>query len=69
MNLVTLRPRKSVQKKLQPIPAQQHIAVEEVKSRIAAKAYELYLQSGCRDGRDLDDWLEAERIVARELVS
>lgn len=29
--------------------------------RIAQRAYELYLARGGRDGRDLDDWLEAER--------
>lgn len=67
MKLATLRPRKSVQKKLQSISASQHISLEEVRNRIATKAYELYQQYGCRDGRDLDDWLEAERIVAKEL--
>jgi hypothetical protein len=30
---------------------------------IAAVAYELYEARGCIPGRDLDDWLEAERIV------
>src|SRR4051812_4533367 len=29
--------------------------------RIAARAYELYLQRGGEPGRDTDDWLEAER--------
>jgi hypothetical protein len=27
-------------------------------------AYELYVSSGCEEGRDLDNWLEAERILA-----
>lgn len=31
------------------------------RERIAERAYELYIQRGGRDGRDLDDWLEAER--------
>ena len=31
--------------------------------RIALKAYELYEQRGCVDGRDVDDWLEAEEII------
>ena len=30
---------------------------------IAAVAYELYDARGCIPGRDLDDWLEAERII------
>jgi hypothetical protein len=29
--------------------------------RISQRAYELYLQRGGSDGRDWDDWLEAER--------
>jgi hypothetical protein len=30
---------------------------------IAAIAYELYESRGCVRGRDLDDWLDAERLV------
>lgn len=30
-------------------------------SRIAQRAYELYEQRGRQDGRDLEDWLNAER--------
>ena len=30
---------------------------------IARIAYELYEKSGGREGRELDNWLEAERIV------
>ena len=37
--------------------------------RIAAKAYELYQCGGCCHGRDLDDWLEAERLVLSEIAS
>lgn len=35
------------------------------KERIAERAYELYVTRGAGDGRDLDDWLEAERDLAR----
>jgi hypothetical protein len=28
---------------------------------IRERAYQLYLQRGCGDGRDIDDWLVAER--------
>jgi hypothetical protein len=32
---------------------------------IAQKAYERYLERGGGDGRDFDDWIEAERELAR----
>lgn len=35
--------------------------------RIAEKAHELYQCRGCCHGRDLDDWLEAERLVLSEI--
>lgn len=35
----------------------------EVLQRIAVRAYELYREWGCSDGRDLDDWLEAEQAI------
>lgn len=38
-----------------------------VRDRIARKAYDLYQRRGWTDGHDLDDWLEAERIVLSEL--
>ena len=28
---------------------------------IARRAFELYCDRGCQDGRDVDDWLAAER--------
>lgn len=35
------------------------------RERIAERAYQLYKQRGGGHGRDLDDWLEAERDLAR----
>jgi len=32
---------------------------------IARCAYELYLSRGAEDGRDLQDWLEAERQLSK----
>ena len=32
--------------------------------RISQRAYELYLERGGSDGRDWDDWLEAERELS-----
>lgn len=34
-----------------------------VRDEIAEKAYELWEKSGRLEGRNLDNWLEAERIV------
>jgi Protein of unknown function (DUF2934) len=34
---------------------------------IAAEAYSIYCQRGQGEGRDLEDWLEAERRVARRM--
>lgn len=39
---------------------------ERRQRRIAAKAYELYHCRGGCHARDLDDWLEAERIISSE---
>lgn len=40
---------------------------EDRRERIAAKAYELWEQRGCRHGHDLEDWLDAETIVIQSL--
>ena len=40
---------------------------DDLHARITTRAYELYVQRGSRDGRAMEDWLEAERdIVSRE---
>lgn len=45
-------------------------AFEDLHARISCRAYELYLQRGCRDGHALYDWLDAEQeIVDREFPS
>jgi Protein of unknown function (DUF2934) len=42
-------------------------AFEDLHAHISCRAYELYLQRGCRDGHALEDWLDAEQeIVDRE---
>lgn len=40
----------------------------EIRQRVEKKAYELYEQRGYINGSDLQDWLEAEQIVTRELA-
>jgi hypothetical protein len=34
------------------------------RDRVALRAYQIYLERGGGDGRDLEDWLRAEREVA-----
>jgi outer membrane biosynthesis protein TonB len=47
----------------------QHTYFEVLGSRIANRAYELYLQRGQEHGHDLEDWLEAERqILPKEIA-
>jgi hypothetical protein len=38
-------------------------AKESIHDMIAKKAYELYEQSGRIDGKDVEHWIEAEKIV------
>jgi hypothetical protein len=41
--------------------------LDDLHGRITIRAYELYVQRGCREGCALDDWLDAEReIVSHE---
>lgn len=40
---------------------------QEIQQKIEKKAYELYEQRGGAHGNDLNDWLEAERIVLAEI--
>ena len=41
----------------------------ELDSKIREKAYELYEQRGGWHGNDMEDWLNAEREVKRELTT
>jgi hypothetical protein len=41
-----------------------HYGSLELSDRVAARAYELYLERGGGDGRAWDDWLAAERELA-----
>jgi len=40
---------------------------DEYDAQVARLAYALYLKRGGEHGRDLDDWLQAERIVQQAL--
>lgn len=36
------------------------------REQIAAAAFHLYVENGCQDGRDLDDWLRAEKLLTQK---
>jgi hypothetical protein len=36
---------------------------DDLCARITARAYELYVERGYREGRALEDWLDAEREI------
>ena len=49
-----------------PVASSQHITREPSYDDIAQEAYLRYLRRGASDGRDFDDWLEAERELRRK---
>ena len=55
-SFTTTTTRSSVSRPAEDIPPQ-------VRQRIAELAYRLYEQRGRQPGRELDDWLEAERRI------
>jgi len=50
------------------VPKQKPLELtDDLRGRIALKAYELYEQCGRDGSREMDHWLEAEQIVMTEL--
>jgi hypothetical protein len=47
----------------------QTMTQEQLTVAIAKKAQELYEKSGKKSGKDLNNWLEAERLVKASLCS
>lgn len=47
--------------------AEEQLSSIEFNARVSRKAYELFEARGRREGRGLEDWLEAERLVKQEL--
>jgi hypothetical protein len=59
--------RRVVVRKLSPEPESMQKYSDEVRERIAKKAYELYEQRGRQAERELQDWLKAEELVRKEM--
>src|SRR5262249_29845427 len=41
--------------------------LDDIKTRIERRAYQMFVERGCVPGRDLDDWLNAERELIVKL--
>jgi exoribonuclease II len=52
---------------MSPEPESMQKYSDEVRERIAKKAYELYEQRGREAERDVEDWLKAEELVRKEM--
>jgi hypothetical protein len=63
--------RQNIKNGIREIPVKEvtefSLGGDSIRQRIAEKAYDLYQFRGCCHGHDLDDWLEAERMVSAEL--
>ncbi len=46
-----------------PVHCQPVSPCDDLQARITQRAYELHAERGYREGRALDDWLEAEREI------
>ena len=60
-------PQHVVKRNLSPEPESMQKYSDEVRERIAKKAYELYEQRGRQAKRDVEDWLKAEELVRKEM--
>ena len=56
-----------VERNLSPEPESMQKYSDKVRERIAKKAYELYEQRGRQADRQVEDWLEAEALVRKEM--
>jgi hypothetical protein len=68
MNVVKIK-KTTVVARAKSAPSQEgknNFFSDKMKEEIAKKAYELYASRGYSGNRDLDDWLEAEKIVSQE---
>jgi DUF2934 family protein len=49
------------------MPVQTELADSIFRERVAQKAYDLFQRRGGEPGHEMEDWLEAERIVRAEM--
>ncbi|HEX5646265.1 MAG TPA: DUF2934 domain-containing protein [Nitrospira sp.] len=58
-----IREQKSAVSEKEPVHGQPASPCDDLHVRITQRAYELHAERGYREGRALDDWLEAEREI------
>jgi hypothetical protein len=49
-------------------PSKRPMSEVEFNARVARKAFELFERRGGDSGHDVEDWLEAERLVREEIL-
>ena len=54
-------------KKIMALDNENRTSREEFMQLVQKKAFEIYEKRGCKSGNDLEDWLNAERLVKEEL--
>ena len=54
-------------KKVLALNNEGRVSREEFMQLVQQKAYELYEKRDCKQGNDLEDWLNAERLVKEDL--
>ena len=54
-------------KKVLALNNEERVSREEFMQLVQQKAYELYEKRGSKQGNDLEDWLNAERLVKEDL--
>jgi hypothetical protein len=55
------------EQKLSPEPESMQKYSDELRDRIAKKAYELYERRGRQPEQHVEDWLKAEEIIRKEM--
>jgi predicted ATPase len=62
----TVRERKTIIIRKRERKQDQTLPSDDLRARVAARAYSFYERRGYEDGYDLEDWLEAERSILAE---
>ena len=62
----TVRERKTIIIRKRVKKQDQTLLSDDLRARVAARAYAFYERRGYEDGYDLEDWLEAERMILAE---
>lgn len=62
-------PRSFTKAASEKVPSPNIVTEDEFRGRVALKAYELFEQRQRIDGTEVEDWLEAERLVTEAMLA